>query len=62
MMWTQNIDLRMQIQMFELFAGDARVSQVFRESGVTTVSYDFLFDPAGKCMNFLSAGGFALRP
>ncbi|CAE7236796.1 unnamed protein product, partial [Symbiodinium sp. CCMP2456] len=26
--WTQNVDLRMQVEMFELFCGDARVSQV----------------------------------
>ncbi|CAE7328646.1 unnamed protein product [Symbiodinium sp. CCMP2592] len=30
MTWTQNVDLRMQVEMFELFCGDARVSQVFR--------------------------------
>eukprot|EP00439_Symbiodinium_sp_Y106_P061660 s1281_g9.t1 len=27
--WTQNVDLRMQVEMFELFCGDARVSQDF---------------------------------
>ena len=59
LMWTQNIDLRMQVEMFELFAGQARVSQVCREAKRSVVSYDCLYDPDGKCMNFVSAGGFA---
>ena len=58
-MWTSNIDLRMQVEMLELFSGDARVSRVFREAGKSTVSYDLLYDPKGRCMNFLSSGGFA---
>lgn len=59
MMWTSNIDLGMQVEMLELFSGDARVSQVFREAGKSTVSYDIQYDPKGQCMNFLSPGGFA---
>ncbi|CAE7257649.1 unnamed protein product, partial [Symbiodinium necroappetens] len=59
LMWTSNIDLGMQVEMLELFSGDAKVSQVFREAGKRTVSYDMLYDPKGKCMDFLSPGGFA---
>ena len=58
-MWTSNIDLRMQVEMFELFAGQARVSQVCRGAKRSVVSYDCLYDPDGKFMNFLSPGGFA---
>ena len=60
-MWTSNVDLRMQVEMLELFSGDAKVSQVFREHGRATVSYDMLYDPRGKSMDFLSPGGFASR-
>ena len=49
----------MQLQAFELFSGEARVSQAFREAGVRTASYDALYDPVGRSMNFLSPGGFA---
>ena len=51
----------MQVEMLELFSGDAKVSQVFREHGRATVSYDMLYDPRGKSMDFLSPGGFASR-
>ncbi|CAE7835102.1 unnamed protein product, partial [Symbiodinium sp. KB8] len=34
LMWTSNVDLRMQVEMLELFSGDAKVSQVFREAGL----------------------------
>ena len=59
LMWTQNIDLRMQVQAMELFSGEARVSQALRGAGVHCVSYDLLYDASGKSMNFLSPGGFA---
>ena len=49
----------MQVEVFELFSGQARVSQVFREKGTSVVSYDILYEPSGRCMNFLKEGGFA---
>ena len=51
----------MQVEMFELFAGQAKVSQVFRQNHVATTSYDILYDPRGRCMNFLKEGGYALE-
>ena len=59
LMWTQNIDLRMQLQAMELFSGEAKVSSVLRSAGVSCVSYDLLYDESGRSMNFLSPGGFA---
>ena len=61
LMWTSNVDLTMQVELLELFSGEARVSQAFREAGVSYVSYDCIYDPTGRSMNFLSPGGFALR-
>ena len=61
LMWTQNVDLRMQLQALELFSGQGKVSQVLREEGVNCASYDFLYDPTRKSMNFLSPGGFAFQ-
>lgn len=60
-MWTENIDLQTQIEMFELFSGRARVTQAFREAGKACVNYDSSYDPGGSAMNFLSDGGFALK-
>ena len=60
-MWTTNVDLMMGVELFELFAGEAKVSQAFREEGISYVSYDCIYDPTGRSMNFLSSGGFAFR-
>ncbi|CAE7342473.1 unnamed protein product [Symbiodinium sp. CCMP2456] len=38
LMWTTNIDLRMRVELLELFAGEAKVSQAFREAGIPYVS------------------------
>ena len=59
LMWTTNVDLRMRVELLELFAGEAKVSQAFREEGRSYVSYDCIYDPTGRSMNFLSSGGFA---
>ena len=59
LMWTTNIDLKMRVELLELFAGEAKVSQAFREEGRSYVSYDCVYDPTGRSMNFLSSGGFA---
>ena len=61
LMWTTNIDLQMRLEMLELFAGEAKVSQAFREEGRSYASYDCIYDPSGRSMNFLSSGGFAFR-
>ena len=61
LMWTTNIDMTMRVELFELFAGEAKVSQAFREEGISYVSYDCIYDPTGRSMNFLSSGGFAFR-
>ena len=52
----------MQLQAFELFSGQGKVSQAFREAGLRTASYDVLYDPVRGSMNFLSPGGFASKP
>ena len=57
-MWTQNINLQMQIQALELFSGQGKVSQILREAGVATVSYDVLYT-SGNSMDFLTPSGFA---
>ena len=59
-MWADNIDLQMQIEMFELFSGRARVTEAFRSAGRACVAFDATYDPSGTAMNFLSPGGFAL--
>ena len=61
LMWTDNIDLSMQIEMLELFSGRARVTEACREAGKSCIAYDSMYDPSGAAMNFLSDGGFALE-
>ena len=60
LLWTENVDNRMQTEVLELFSGQAQVSQAFREAGYRCVSFDTLYDPTGVGMDFLSSGGFAL--
>lgn len=60
--FTDNVDLRMQTEMFELFSGKGAVSSVFRRAGVSTVSYDRDLAPGKRCMDFLSESGFSFKP
>ena len=61
LLWTENIDLQMQVEMFELFSGCGKVTQACREAGRRCVSYDVLYSP-GKAMDFTSPAGYALQP
>ena len=47
LMWTTNIDLQMSLEMLELFAGEAKVSQAFREEGRSYASYDCIYGSFG---------------
>ena len=58
-MFTDNVNLGLQTQMFELFSGKGAVSGVFRQAGIPTVSYDIEHHPGRRTMDFLSEGGFA---
>lgn len=60
--FTENINIDMNTEMFELFSGKGAVSSVFRNAGVATVSYDRDLKPGQRHMDFLSPAGFALEP
>ena len=60
LLWADNVDLQMQIEMLEVFSGRARIAEVFRSAGRAAVAYDALYDSSGSAMNFASPGGFSL--
>lgn len=60
--FTDNVNVAMESQMFELFSGKGAVSGVFKRAGVATISFDMELDPGQKTMDFLSEAGFAFQP
>lgn len=62
LMFTENVNKEMRIEMMELFSGHGTVSGHFRQEGVSTVSYDIDLAKGRRTMDFLSEAGFALKP
>lgn len=56
LLWTDGVHLEPQYSVVEFFAGQAQVSQAFRDKGYSVASYDYEY---GEEMNFLSPAGFA---
>ncbi|CAL1134470.1 unnamed protein product [Cladocopium goreaui] len=65
--WTPTFKCNQEYQLFEFFAGNANLSKCARASGLTTASFDILFDAqkpgrsyGSNSMDILSDSGFAL--
>lgn len=62
LMFTENADMQLRTEMFELFAGQGAVTRVFKRNGAAAVRYDQNMTPGGRTMDFLGEAGFASHP